>query len=247
MTVRTRAQLNSDADTNLPDQATADVSPADVRQRIKDLADSALLSEDGLGMLPSAAAVSVLGRSANSGGVRADIAAAANDRILRRVSDAIDFGQLTAGMVPSGLITYAMLASAALATGAEFRSDTASKLLSAAAVWDAAELAVLTDGATIAVDMNAGFNFGGVSNAPLSLAGNRTLGNPTNEKIGQTGLLLFTAATSTRTLALSSEWVPDDLVEAFPISILTTETVAIAYWIQSTTKTWITGVLRRTT
>lgn len=49
MTVRTRAQLNSDADTYLADNTTADISPSDVRQRIKDIADSALLSEDPLG------------------------------------------------------------------------------------------------------------------------------------------------------------------------------------------------------
>lgn len=46
MATRTRAQLNSDADTYLPDQSTGDISPADVRQRVKDLADSAKLAED---------------------------------------------------------------------------------------------------------------------------------------------------------------------------------------------------------
>ncbi|RWI96425.1 MAG: hypothetical protein EOR22_06610 [Mesorhizobium sp.] len=46
MAARTRAQLNSDADTYLPDNTTGDISPADIRQRVKDLADSAKLSED---------------------------------------------------------------------------------------------------------------------------------------------------------------------------------------------------------
>jgi len=41
MTVKTRAQLNSDADTYINDNTTGDVTPGDVRQRIKDLADSA--------------------------------------------------------------------------------------------------------------------------------------------------------------------------------------------------------------
>lgn len=49
MTVRTRAQLNTDADTYLADNATGDISPQDVRDRIKDLADSALLTGDPLG------------------------------------------------------------------------------------------------------------------------------------------------------------------------------------------------------
>lgn len=46
MAARTRAQLNSDADTYLPDNTSGDISPADIRQRVKDLADSAKLSED---------------------------------------------------------------------------------------------------------------------------------------------------------------------------------------------------------
>jgi hypothetical protein len=55
------------------------------------------------------AAVSVFGRSANSAGVGADIAAGANDRLLRRVADALDFGQLTIGMIADALITYAKI------------------------------------------------------------------------------------------------------------------------------------------
>lgn len=43
MTVRTRSQLNGDADSLLADNTTGDISPADVRGRIKDLADSARL------------------------------------------------------------------------------------------------------------------------------------------------------------------------------------------------------------
>ena len=59
--------------------------------------------------LRDSAAVSVIGRSANSAGDPADIAAGANDRVLRRVSDAVDFGQLTVGMAPDQLWTYAKL------------------------------------------------------------------------------------------------------------------------------------------
>lgn len=59
--------------------------------------------------LRQGAAVSVVGRSANSAGNVADIAAGANDRLLSRVADALGFTQLTAGMVPNALITSAML------------------------------------------------------------------------------------------------------------------------------------------
>lgn len=46
MTTRTRAQLNSDADSALADNTVGAISPEDIRQRVKDLADSALLAED---------------------------------------------------------------------------------------------------------------------------------------------------------------------------------------------------------
>jgi hypothetical protein len=46
MTAKTRSVLNSDADTNLANNAGGAISAADVRQSVKDLADSALLDED---------------------------------------------------------------------------------------------------------------------------------------------------------------------------------------------------------
>lgn len=57
----------------------------------------------------NAAALSILGRSANSIGVLADIAAAADDRILRRTASTINFGQLTAGMFPALVVPDAAL------------------------------------------------------------------------------------------------------------------------------------------
>lgn len=46
MTVRTRAELNSDADTNLADNTSGDIGAADVRTSVKNLADSAVLPGD---------------------------------------------------------------------------------------------------------------------------------------------------------------------------------------------------------
>jgi hypothetical protein len=63
--------------------------------------------------LRDSAAVSVIGRSANSSGDPADIPASANDRILARVADVLDFVQITIGMIPDGLITLAKLETAA--------------------------------------------------------------------------------------------------------------------------------------
>lgn len=47
MVVRTRNQLKDDADTLLPDNTSGLISPEDVRERVKDLADSAIFAEDG--------------------------------------------------------------------------------------------------------------------------------------------------------------------------------------------------------
>lgn len=75
------------------------------------IAGAMTASHTQLNQLASLAAVSVLGRSANSAGAPAAIAAAANDRILRRVSDVVDFGQLTAGMFPNTVVPDAALSS----------------------------------------------------------------------------------------------------------------------------------------
>ena len=63
--------------------------------------------------LANGSACSVIGRSANSSGVVADISMGTNDRLLGRVSNVVQSTQLTAGMVPSALITSAMLRNSA--------------------------------------------------------------------------------------------------------------------------------------
>lgn len=50
MTAKTRADLNTEADTNLADNTTGDISPEDVRTFSKNMADSAILPEDFTGL-----------------------------------------------------------------------------------------------------------------------------------------------------------------------------------------------------
>jgi hypothetical protein len=188
----------------------------------------------GPAKLDNGAAVSVLGRSANSSGVRADIAAGANDQILARQSNALAFVALA----------YAMIASGAIATAGEYQAATASKLLNAANVWSAAGLTALTDGTNIAVDFATGINFGGASNAVLGLGGNRTLSAPSNLKTGQYGVLWFGAVTSTRTLTLNAAWELMDGIEAGPYSITTAQILGVAYALRDT-KSYVTAILRR--
>ncbi len=95
-------------------------------------------------------------------------------------------------------------AQAALTKGAaaDVRTGTDdAKYLTAKAIRDAMAFVPLTDAATIAVDMGAGFNFS------VTLGGNRTLGAPTNSIAGQSGLILVTQdGTGSRTLSYNTAW-----------------------------------------
>lgn len=86
-------------------------------------------------------------------------------------------------------------------TAAQYRSNTADKVLSTDQVWSAAGFVTLTDAATIAVDMSTFIN------ATVTLAGNRALGNPTNTKDGQSGVIeIVQDATGSRTLSYGTNW-----------------------------------------
>jgi hypothetical protein len=129
------------------------------------------------------------------------------------------------------------------ATAAEFRagSDTARSLV-VDQVWSAPALQTLSSSSnSTAVDFSAFIN------ASLALSENSTLANPTNEKVGQSGCIVVTASSSTRTLDKHADYKAANGVESFPLSILTTETVHIFYWIQAANVVVITSVARRTT
>jgi len=87
-------------------------------------------------------------------------------------------------------------------TGSDIRTGTDdAKYLTAKSLYDASAGVTLTDAATIAVDMATGLNF------TVTLAGNRTLGAPTNAKPGQSGVIVVKQdATGSRTLAYNTAW-----------------------------------------
>jgi len=78
-----------------------------------------------------------------------------------------------------------------------------------------ADIVSLTDAANIAVDFNTGQNFA------ITLAGNRTLDNPTNCVAGQVGsIFIVQDGTGTRTLAFGSNWgFPDGTAPVISTSI----------------------------
>jgi len=122
--------------------------------------------------------------------------ALADDRPYVPPADSVD-----TAAIQDGAVTYDKIDPASIATAAEFRSNTADRILDTAGTWGSGALVALTDAAIIAVDLSSGFNFS------VTLAGNRTLGNPTNPKVGQTGVIQVTQdATGGRTLAFQSSY-----------------------------------------
>ena len=88
-----------------------------------------------------------------------------------------------------------------MASAAQWLADTAGLALVTDPVWAAAGPAALVDAATIVLDMSTFIN------ATVTLGGNRTLGNPTNPKNGQTGAIeIKQDETGSRTLAYGSNW-----------------------------------------
>lgn len=97
-----------------------------------------------------------------------------------------------------GLGTASILAETSTA---EYRANTADRALSTDQVWAAGAIVALTDAATVALDMSTFIN------GSFTIAGNRTLGNPTNPKVGQSGFIQITQdGTGSRTLAYASNW-----------------------------------------
>ena len=96
---------------------------------------------------------------------------------------------------------FANGATTPITTAAQFQANTATKLLSTDTVWSSAVPTALSDASTVATDMSTGFNFS------VTLGGNRTLGNPTNTKVGQSGCYYISQdGTGSRTLAYGSSW-----------------------------------------
>jgi hypothetical protein len=119
------------------------------------------------------------------------------------------------------------------ATAADARTALGAAALAVAQSFTAAQrgsIVALTDGATITPDFAAGNNFS------VTLGGNRTLANPTNQTAGQSGVIVVTQdGTGGRTLAFGSNW-------KFPGGTAPTLTTAanavdvIAYYCESSSR-----------
>ena len=122
----------------------------------------------------------------------------ASSAVLQTANNLSDLASASTARTNLGLGSAALLATT---TTAQFWANTASKVLSTDQVWAAGALVSLTDAATIAVDMSTFIN------ATVTLGGNRTLGQPSNTKVGQCGVIrIIQAGTGSRTLAFHSDW-----------------------------------------
>ena len=153
---------------------------------IKDSAAVVAIADGGTGATSAATAFTALKQ-------------AASDTATGVVELATD-AETETGTDTARAITPANL-TAKEATSGEFLANTADRILTTDIVYTSAAEVTLTDAATITVDMNTFIN------AVVTLAGNRALGNPTNEKPGQSGhIRIVQDGTGTRTLTYGTDW-----------------------------------------
>lgn len=126
----------------------------------------------------------------------------------------------------------------ATASAADYQADTAGDLaLTPAEVWNAAAFVALVDAASITLDLSTGINFS------VTIAGNRTIANPTNTTVGKSGMFKVTASGATRTIDFGTNFKTTAGVATFPVSITSGKICYISYFVADSTNIIITGVL----
>ena len=135
--------------------------------------------------------------------VNADInasAAIAGSKIVAATTSVVGAVQLS----DSTSTTSSILAATSTAVKAAYDQANTKASLSTAQTFTAAQrgtISALTDGATITADFAVANNFS------VTLGGNRTLANPSNQTAGQSGCIWITQdGTGSRTLAYGSQW-----------------------------------------
>jgi hypothetical protein len=159
----------------------------------KAVADTQILIGDGTGF--TAAALSGDVTMANTGAVT--IASTAVENSM--VATGIDAAKLADGSVSNTEFQYIN----SLSSNAQTQID-AKAAVSTANTWTAGqrgEITALSDGATITVDMADSNNFS------VTLGGNRTFANPSNDTAGQCGSIFITQdGTGSRTASWGTDW-----------------------------------------
>ena len=164
--------------------------------------------------------------------VNADINASAaieGSKIVAATTSVVGAVQLS----DSTSTTSSVLAATPTAVKAAFDQANTKASLSTAQTFTAAQrgtISALTDGATITADFAVANNFS------VTLGGNRTLANPSNQTAGQSGCIWITQdGTGSRTLAYGSQW---DFTGGTAPTLSTTAAAVdcLVYAVQSSTK-----------
>lgn len=113
----------------------------------------------------------------------------------------LDGSVMTAGQIDDAFRELMKQVATARTDAAAIRANTTGRLVDTDGMWNAAAVVTLTDASTIAVDMSTFIN------AIVTLGGNRTLGQPSNTKVGQSGFIrIVQDGTGSRALAYHSDW-----------------------------------------
>jgi hypothetical protein len=128
--------------------------------------------------------------------------------VSNAVSGDVTIGSTGVTAIGSGKVTNTMLAGSItaskldLATAANIQANTASKVVDTSGAWGSTAVTALTvSGSNVTPNMSTGINFS------LAMAGNYTLMQATNAKVGQTGVIRVAQdATGGRTLTYDSTY-----------------------------------------
>lgn len=113
----------------------------------------------------------------------------------------LDGAVMTAQQIDDAFRELMAQIATARTNAAAFMANTTGRLLDTDGVWAAGAEVTLTDATTIAVNMSTFLN------AKVTLGGDRTLGQPSNAKVGQSGFIrIIQDGTGSRTLAYHADW-----------------------------------------
>jgi hypothetical protein len=118
-------------------------------------------------------------------------------------STTVSYSNSTTGVYVSGgtIASSQNISDIPIGTVSSFNSATPLNILTTDTPWNAAAFVTLTDASTITPDFSTGFNF------QVTVAGNRTIANPTNTKPGQSGVILIVQdSTGGRTISFGSSF-----------------------------------------
>jgi len=183
----------------------------------------------------SASAITSVATVGTAGRVLVDQGASA-DPSFQAVSGDATLSSSGALTIAAGVVTFAKIAAAAIAAAGDFIGNTASKLLTAAAVWSDAAPVAIADSATYTPNFSTGMNFALTLGSTCGTTG--TLANPAGTvKPGQTGCIVFVQdATGGRKIATwgTQYKFPGGVKPTFSSTANAIDTMS--YWCKSATE-----------